>query len=302
VPSDPAPAPRGDGGGTPRVGVVTDSTAYLPTDVVRAAGIEVVALEVVVGGVPHPEPELSGAELVEALRRRTPVTTSRPAPTALLAAYRRLADRGATEIVSVHLSGQMSGTCAGARLAARSAPVPVHVVDSASLAMGLGFTALAAVDASAAGLDGERVARAASEHAARVRVLFYVDTLEHLRRGGRIGAAQALVGSALAVKPLLHLVDGSVEALERVRTSAKALARLADLAVAAVPGASDGAPVDVAVQHLAGAERAGDLAERLRARLPGARRVLLGELGAVVGAHVGPGTVGVVVSPVPSPS
>lgn len=285
--------PRGDGDGASGVGIVTDSTAYLAPDVAAAAGVEVVPLEVVVGGVPHPEPRVSGGELVEALRRRTPVTTSRPPPAALLAAYRRLADTGCTEVVSVHLSGQMSGTCAGARLAARNAPVPVHVVDSRSLAMGLGLTVLAASRAASGGLDGEGVALAAREHAGRVRMWFYVDTLEHLRRGGRIGAAQALLGSALAVKPLLQLVDGSVEPLERVRTAARALARLTEVAARA----SDGAPVDVVVHHLANPERAAELAGLVARALPTAGEVPVQEVGAVVGAHVGPGTVGLVVAP-----
>ena len=286
-------------GSTRRVGVVTDSTGYLDPAAAAAAGLEVVPLDVVVGGVPHPETEVGADELAAALRRWTPVTTSRPSPASLLAAYRRLAEAGAEEVVSVHLSGQMSGTCAGARLAARNAPVPVHVVDSGLLAMGLGYTALAAVHAADAGLDGEQVAAAALDHAARVAVFFYVDTLEHLRRGGRIGAAQALLGSALAVKPLLHLRGGAVEPLERVRTSAKALARMADLAVAAVPGAADGTTeVDVTVHHLANPARAQELATRLRAGIAGCRTLDVREVGAVVGAHVGPGTVGVVVSPV----
>ena len=286
-------------GGTRRVGVVTDSTGYLDPTAASDAGLEVVPLDVVVGGVPHPETEVGADELAAALRRWTPVTTSRPSPAALLAAYRRLAEAGAEEVVSVHLSGQMSGTCAGARLAARSGPVPVHVVDSGLLAMGLGYTALAAAHAADSGLDGEAVAAAALDHAARVAVFFYVDTLEHLRRGGRIGAAQALLGSALAVKPLLHLRDGAVEPLERVRTSAKALARMADLAVAAVPGAAEGTTqVDVTVHHLANPARADELATRLRAAIAGCRTLDVREVGAVVGAHVGPGTVGVVVSPV----
>lgn len=280
-----------------RVGVVTDSTAYLGA-AAAAAGVEVVALDVVIGGVPHPETEVGAHELAAALRRWTPVSTSRPSPAAMLAAYRRLAEQGAEEVVAVHLSGQMSGTCAGARLAARSAPVPVHVVDSGLLAMGLGYTALAAAVAADRGLDGEGVAAAAGGHAAGVRMFFYVDTLEHLRRGGRIGAAQALLGSALAVKPLLHLRDGVVEPLERVRTSTKALARMADLAIASVPGAAEGrTAVDVTVHHLANPVRASGLADRLRVGLPACRALEVREVGAVVGAHVGPGAVGVVVSP-----
>ena len=123
-------------------------------------------------------------------------------------------------------------------------------------------------------------------------MLFYVDTLEHLRRGGRIGAAAALVGTALAVKPLLHVVDGRIAPLEKVRTASKALARLEDLAV---QRAADD-PVDVAVHHLAAGEKAAALAERLRSRLPQLVDLHVSEVGAVVGAHVGPGLLGVVVS------
>ena len=284
------------------VGVVTDSTCYLPAELVARSGVVVVPLDVVVGGVAHAEGDVAPADLAAALRRWTPVSTSRPAPAALLGAYEVLRDRGASEVVSVHLSGDISGTCAAARLAARSSPVPVHVVDSRQLGMGLGYAVLAAAAAAERGQDAPGVSRAASARAADTRVLFYVDTLEHLRRGGRIGSAQALIGSALAVKPLLHLLDGRVEPLERVRTSTRALARLLELAsdaVARMPGTSR--LVEVTVHHLASLRRAEELAGRLAERLGGALadgaapRVI--EVGAVVGAHVGPGMVAVVVSP-----
>jgi DegV family protein with EDD domain len=126
--------------------------------------------------------------------------------------------------------------------------------------------------------------------------LFYVDTLEYLRRGGRIGPAAALLGSALSVKPLLRIDDGRIGPLEKVRTATRALSRLEELAVAA---AGD-TPCDVAVAHLANGERAGvladHLAERLHENLAG-RSVVLGEVGAVIGAHVGPGMVAAVVAP-----
>ncbi|HZB51928.1 MAG TPA: DegV family protein, partial [Mycobacteriales bacterium] len=121
--------------------------------------------------------------------------------------------------------------------------------------------------------------------------LFYVDTLEHLRRGGRIGAAQALLGTALSVKPILHVREGRIVPLEKVRTASKGMSRLEALAVAA---AGDG-PVDIAVHHLAAPQRARALTERLRVRLPGLRQLVESEIGAVVGAHVGPGLLGVVV-------
>ncbi len=290
-----------DGPGPSRVGVLTDSTAYLPVELVDELGIEVVPLEVVIGGVAHAEPDVSSEDLAAALRRWVPVTTSRPSPAALLAGVQALVSRGAEEVVVVHLSGEVSGTCSASRLAARSAEVPVHVVDSRSLAMGLGYAVLAAARAARAGASVDEVVRAAEATARATRVWFCVDTLEHLRRGGRIGAAQALIGSALAVKPILHLVDGRVQPLEKVRTSSRAMARLVELvgeaaAELAADGSSTARP-EVTVHHLASPERAEQLAETLRRKLPGSPPVRVVEVGGVVGAHVGPGTVGVVLAP-----
>jgi len=123
--------------------------------------------------------------------------------------------------------------------------------------------------------------------------LFYVDSLEWLHRGGRIGSAAARFGTALAVKPLLHLADGRIAPLEKVRTASKAIARLVQLGVTA---AGD-RPVDVAVQHLAAPERAADLSRQLRDSLPELRELYTSEVGAAVGAHVGPGLLGIVVAP-----
>jgi DegV family protein with EDD domain len=211
-----------------------------------------------------------------------------------VAAYRRVLDAGADRVVSVHLSGELSGTWDAARLAA--AQVGEHVVtvvDSRCAAMGAGFAVLAAARAAAAGQDAGAVAAAARRTAAATRTAFAVDTLEHLRRGGRIGNTAALLGTALAVKPLLHVCDGRIVLLEKVRTATRALARLTSWAVeAAGPG-----PVSVAVHHLAAPDRAARLAEGLRAALPGLRELHVSELGAAIGAHVGPGAVGVVVDP-----
>ena len=277
-----------------RVAVVTDSTSYLPAELVREHGIEVVPLQVVIGGTSYDEGSgASAASVADALRAWQPVTTSRPAPATLLQAYQAAADRGCDAVVSVHLSAQMSGTVESARLAAKDSPVPVEVVDSGSLGMGLGFAVVSAALAAAEGRPADEVARAARDRAGASTAVFYVDTLEYLRRGGRIGAAAAMLGSALAVKPLLHLVDGHIEPLEKVRTAAKAIARLEDVAV----GHAGSRSVDVAVHHLASAERAEALAKRLRDRLPALAGLHVSEVGAVVGAHVGPGMLAVVVAP-----
>jgi len=279
---------------TSRVAVVTDSTSYLPPELAAEHGIEVVPLQVVIGGTAYDEGGGASSDTVAAaLRSWTPVTTSRPGPAAFAQAYERAAARGCDGVVSVHLSSQMSGTVDSAQLAAKESPLRAEVVDSGSLGMGLGFAVLAAARAAAAGASVEDVAQTASDRAQASAVIFYVDTLEHLRRGGRIGPAAALLGSALSVKPLLHLVEGHIEPLEKVRTSSRAIARLEELA-AQRAGTGE---VDVAVHHLANPDRASALAERLRGRLPGLVDLHVSEVGAVVGAHVGPGMLAVVVAP-----
>ena len=276
-----------------RVAVVTDSTSYLPAELVRERGITVVPLQVVIAGTSYDEGDATSGTVAEALRTRQPVTTSRPGPAAFAAAYAQAAEAGSTAVVSVHLSAQMSGTVESARLAAKESPVPVEVVDSESLGMGLGYAVLSATAVAAAGGSIDEVAEAARKRAAASHAVFYVDTLEHLRRGGRIGAAAALLGSALAVKPLLQMVGGHIEALEKVRTSAKAIARLEEVVV----GLAGSGPVDLAVHHLASPDRADQLAARLRERVPGLGDLHVSEVGAVVGAHVGPGMLAVVVAP-----
>lgn len=279
------------------VRIVTDSTAYLPDDVVRRHGIEVVPLHVIVGGKDRVESDIRPEEVAEALRSYTVVTTSRPTPQAFAATYRRLAEEGAGAVVSVHLSGAMSGTVEAARLAAAEAPVPVEVIDSQTLGMAMGFAVVSGAEAAAGGAATEDVSRAVTGRLGRTDVLFYVHTLEHLRRGGRMGAAAALLGSALAIKPILAVRGGRIVALEKVRTSARAIARIEAMAHEHV--AATGLAVDLAVHHLAAAERAESVAERLRTSLAQAAEVLVVELGAVVGAHVGPGTVAIAVSPRP---
>jgi DegV family protein with EDD domain len=255
-----------------------------------------VPLSVAISGETYDEgTEVEPRAVAYALQRRREVTTSRPAPEAFAAAYRKAAADGAEEIVSLHLSAELSSTHESAWLAAEDSPVPVRVVDTRLIGMALGFTVLAAARAAETkDPDGARVAAAAAAQAAGTSALFYVDTLEYLRKGGRIGAAQALLGSALSVKPLLHLEGGRIQPLEKVRTSSKALARLEELAV---ERAGEGS-VDLTVHHLAAAERAGQLAERLRERMPGLRELYVTEVGAVIGAHVGPGLLAVVVAPV----
>jgi DegV family protein with EDD domain len=275
--------------------VVTDSTASMPPELAEERGIVVVPLQVTIGADVFEEGRQATQKMVtDALRVFEPVSTSRPAPEAFAQVYEAAADRGFAAVVSVHLSAEVSGTYDSAVLAAEQVAVPVIVVDSRQVGLATGFAALSAAEAAAGGASPDQVADAARARAAVASSYFYVDTLEHLRRGGRIGAAAALLGAALAVKPLLTVADGRVEPFEKVRTAGRALARIEDLACLA---AGDG-PVDVAVQHLGAEERARALADRLEARLPNAS-VWLREVSAVIGAHVGPGMVAVSVAPRP---
>ncbi len=297
------------------VRVVTDSTACLSAKVAAQRGIVVVPLQVVIGAQVYDEvlPDQSTdqsteepaggsnggatpAMVAQALRDFRPVSTSRPTPSALLEVYERAAAEGASEIVSIHLSADMSGTFESAQLAARQASVPVLTVDSRQVGVATGYAALSAADVLDRGGTAEEAADAARRRASLATSLFYVDTLEYLRRGGRIGAAAAIFGGALSVKPLLKIADGRVVNLEKVRTAGKALNRLETLVLEA---AGDD-QVDVCVAHLASPDRAGQLAERLADELAdnlGGREVWCTELGAVLGAHVGPGMVAVCVAP-----
>jgi DegV family protein with EDD domain len=278
------------------VTVVTDSTAYLPAALVTARGIRVVPLEVRLGErIGREGVDVNAAELSAALAdRHLDVQTSRPAAAEFVACYRQALAAGADGVVSVHLSRELSGTWESARLAADEVgPDRVRVVDSRATGMGLGYAVLAAVDAAEAGRPPAAVEAAAAELAARCRMFFSVDTLDRLRRGGRIGAAAAVLGTALGVRPLLHVSHGRIVPLEKVRTTARAAQRLVELAAQA---AGDG-PVDLAVHHLGAATRADEVAARLRERIPHAVRLVVSEVGAVIGAHVGPGLLGVVVVP-----
>ncbi|WP_327269538.1 DegV family protein [Streptomyces sp. NBC_01218] len=275
------------------VAIVTDSTAYLPPRTMERHGITAVPLTVVLGDQALEEgTEISARSLAVALQKRRSVTTSRPSPEVFAETYRAAAAAGARGVVSLHLSAEFSGTYDAALLAAKEAPVPVRVVDTGMVAMALGFCALAAAEAAEAGGDVDDAVRAAERRAAATSAYFYVDTLDYLRRGGRIGAAQALFGSALAVKPLLQLDDGRIELLEKVRTASRAIARLEEIVA---ERAGTGA-VDIAVHHLAAPDRAERLAERLRQRVPGLVDLHVSEVGAVIGAHTGPGLLAAVIS------
>lgn len=275
------------------VALVADSTCYLPEGWALREGIGIVPVQVIVAGRSFDETDGDQARAVaEALRDWQPVTTSRPTPARFLEAYGAAAAAGARHVVVATLSAAMSSTYESALLAARDASMEVTVVDSGTIGMALGFAVLEGARRARAGASAATVAAAIVERAQQSSTFFMVDTLEYLRRGGRIGAARAAMGQALQVKPILSVSEGSVVSLEQVRTAGRALARLEDLAAQAAGERA----VDIAVQHLDAADRARTLADRLAARVPGAV-VVECPIGGVVGAHVGPGVVSVAVSP-----
>jgi DegV family protein with EDD domain len=276
------------------VAVVTDSTADLPADLVAEHRVRIVPLRIAIDAQTAVDGvDIGPDQVVQALQAKRTVSTSRPSPGDFVYAYRQALDAGADHVVSVHLSAELSGTWDSARLAAQEFGYGVvRVVDSRSTSMALGFAVMAAARAAAAGANAGDVQDAAVAAADRTSCLFYVNTLEYLRRGGRIGAAAAMLGTALSVKPLLHVRDGRIVLLEKVRTSSRALARLVALTVQAA-GAD---PVDIGVEHLAAKDRADEVAERLREQLPSVRQLITAEVSATVGAHTGPGVVGVAVA------
>jgi DegV family protein with EDD domain len=232
------------------------------------------------------------AAMQDAVRAGERLTTTRPGPELFATAYQQAADAGARSVVSIHLSGQLSGTIGVAELAARSAPVPVRVVDSWSIGMGLGLVVLAAARAAGAGLGTEDVVAVAIRRAAAAGSFFALDSPEELLAGGRLVTADR-VPVVLVSRPLLEISAGRITLIERVRTRSAATDRLTDLAAQFAAGRD----VDIAVQHAGCAERAVELADRLVRVIPRARQVSLSEAGPVIRMHTGLGMLGVALAP-----
>jgi DegV family protein with EDD domain len=269
-----------------RVAVVTDSTADVPHELAAQRGITVVPLTVSVDGQSY----LDGVDIqpdgfyARLATQGAMASTSQPSPGRFAETYERLlADHD--EVVSLHISSRMSGTCAAALQGAEMVGKDrVRVLDTGLVSMPLGLLALAASAIADEGESGGRILERLRPLQDGMRVYFMVATLEHLRRGGRIGRASALLGSVLQVKPVLTITEGQVAPLERVRTHEKALGRVIELA--------NGLPSRMCafVGHAAAEDAALRIAEALE---PRAETLIVGPLGPVVGAHAGPGTVGV---------
>lgn len=277
----------------PRVAIVTDSTASVPTELAEKLGITVIQLDLTIGEESNDERRIPHSRLAQALRDGVPVSTAPPPPPAFSWNYADLVDADTEAIISVHISQELSRTCESARIAATEVDVPVHVVDSRLCGLGLGHPVIAAASAAATGAAPQQVLDVLERRLHGTTELLYVDTLEYLERGGRIGRGQAMLGTALSVKPVLTLREGVLEPLTKGIGADRALKKAVD---AAVRQAGDG-PVDIAAEHFQAEQQAGDILERLRSRLPRARQAILEETSAIIGAHTGPGALGITVSP-----
>ena len=281
-----------------RTAVVTDSASALPADwsadLTGDGRLTIIPMPVMVGEEIYGEGEDDISETIAlALASGTSVKTSRPSPGQFEQAYLAAQRRGYEAVVSVHISGGLSGTADAARLAAARVGIPVEVVDSATVGMALGMAVQASVRTAAEGAAAGTVAAAAADQAARTKVYFYVPSLEQLRRGGRIGAAASLWGTMLAIKPILAVDDGRIVPLEKVRSAAKAVARLEEIVAADAAARPDG--VRLAVHHFGNPAEAQSLAARLEAALPQCPPAQISSLPAVLAAHAGLGVLAVIV-------
>ncbi len=276
--------------------VVTDSTAYLPDEIVAELGVDIVSLYVTLDGEERRETEISGAaydDFYERLAKSEKgATTSQPSIGDFRAVYEPALEAG-REIVSIHISSGISGTCEAARQARQQlideerGGERITVWDSRSACGGQGIVVIAAARAAARGLDAAATMEVVEDTRDDLKMWFAIDTLEYLRKGGRIGSAQAWLGSALQIKPILTLEE-EITPVERVRTRRRAFERMVEFAR---ERASDGADGWV-VQHIHDPDTARRLVDECR-QVHGGDPVFVSEIGPVIGAHIGPGLLGV---------
>ncbi|MBE2222572.1 MAG: DegV family protein [Anaerolineae bacterium] len=274
-----------------KVAVVVDSTAYIPQALVEQHNIHVIPLLVNWSGESlRDNVDITPDDFYKRLETAKEMpSTSQPSAGEFYDLYSKVAEE-AESIVSIHISSELSGTVASAHAAAALMEgFPIEIVDSKSTSMGLGFMALVAAQAVENGATTKEAAAVARDLIPDVRVVFVVDTLEFLHRGGRIGGASRLFGSMLSIKPLLELQEGKIEALEKVRTKRKAVQRLLDIVVEACAGKSK---VHAAVANASSPQEAQSVADELQKRLQPTELYIV-DMSPVIGTHTGPGALGI---------
>ena len=273
------------------VRIVTDSTADLPPELARELGITVVPLTVIFDGVAYRDGlDIQADDFYARLQSSKSLpTTAAPAPADFAAAYDSLLnEKGVEGIVSIHLSGKLSATYNNACQAAEGLGDKsefVAVFDSKSGSLGTGLQVILAARAAAGGATSSEVLALLKRYVDKVKLVFVVDTLEYLQRGGRIGRARAFLGNLLQIKPILSVRDGEIYPEERVRTRRQALDRLFQLC-AQTPFVQE-----IGVVHATTPEEADELQRRFRAAFPAAN-IYFSRLGPALGVHLGPGVIG----------
>lgn len=273
---------------TNRVRIVTDSACDLPQHVATELAIEIVPLTIRIDGHEYVDrADLTPAEFwAKCAASPALPETAAPAPGHFEAAYRRLAEAGATSVVTISLSASLSATMQSAELAARGVAdtIPVTVVDSQQCTLGLGAIVMDCARLAATGASHQQVVDRAQDLATRTKVWGALDTLENLKKGGRIGGAKAMLASVLSIKPIIEVRDGKVEEGGKQRTRTKALAFLVDTLAKA-------GPVENLMVLNADCSDVDAFVEQLRAHYPG--EIVVGDIGPVVGSHTGRGTIGI---------
>jgi DegV family protein with EDD domain len=272
-----------------KVAIVTDSSASLPKDLVRELDIQVVPVLLLYGGHMFRDGvDVSPQEVYQLLRAGQQIPTSAAPSVGDFLRVFAAVGRQASGILSIHMSPDLSATYNVALMASQLVDgTPIHVLNCHTAAMGQGFIALEAARAAASGASLEQVLRRAEDVASRSNLLFTLDTFEYLRRGGRIGGAAALAGTMLQIRPVLFLDDGRVEVLAKPRTKRKAIRRILQLVTDQVGGR----PLHVAVVHADAQQEAEDLRHTVAERFD-CVELLVTEFTPVVGAHTGPGLLG----------
>lgn len=274
-----------------KVAILTDSTANLPDEVIEKYGIHVIPLHVnwdgqsLLDGI-----DIQTEEFYERLAHSKSLpTTSQPSAGAFLEKFKEVAET-AESIVGIFISDELSGTLASARAALdMMEDYPIEIVDTRSTSMGMGLMVIAAAEAIAAGKDYKEVAALVRGIVPRMRVMFVVDTLEYLHRGGRIGGAKRLIGSVLSIKPVLQLEDGKIEPLASIRTKKKAIRHMLDCVKDEM---SSYERIHASVLHAVSTGEAEKIADALQQSVQPVSLVT-GDISPVIGTHVGAGTLGI---------
>ena len=276
-----------------RIAIVTDSSVNVPASVQEECGMNVVPLNTIFNGeVFRDGIDITPTRFYELLRAASELpTTSQPSTGDFVEVYSRLSQE-ADAIVSIHLSELLSGTIKSA-LSARELvnDIPIEIIDSRSVSLGLGFVVTAAARAIQEGRSLPEVVEAIQQLIPKTNIIFVVDTLKYLHMGGRIGGASAMLGSALKIKPLLHIHEGEVSPLERVRSKSRATERMLEIMAERLQAEDGDGVLRAAVVHADREDEALELLEQVLSRFQPAESYLT-DLTPAVGTHVGPGTLG----------